>query len=65
MASVKRWEFNHGAAWLYIDDKLMGSFTKTARLSVTFNRDGSLYYGCYEQDEDLEWIEKTYDLLYG
>lgn len=65
MASVKRWEFSCGSLWLLIDDRLIGTFGKGDRLSVTFNRDGSLCYGIYETDEDLEWIEKAYDLLYG
>lgn len=66
--SVKRWVLNDdgGIAWLYVDDKLVGSFLKwtEATLSVTFNRDLRLFYGFYENEDDLQWIQEKYDLLH-
>lgn len=67
--SVKTWvrEEEDTVAWLYIDGKLIGTFLKSqsTTMSVTFNRDASLFYGFYVNDDDLQWIMEKYDLLYG
>lgn len=66
--SVKRWVLpDDKVAWLYEGDKLIGSFLKSKEttMSVTFNRDLSLFYGFYENEDDLQWIQEKYDLLHG
>jgi hypothetical protein len=46
--------------WLYVDNKITGSFFKSGECSVTIHRDGSSFYGFYSTENDLDWLIDIY-----